>query len=247
MKPLLFTTSWDDGSVLDLRIADMLERYGMIGTFYIPRLFEDRREKVSAYGRRLTDGEIQTLSKSHEVGGHSVSHRRLIGLTPEEARSEIEGSHSFLMDVTGTPPSMFAFVGGAYDDRLVDIVKEAGFLGARTTRKPVIGKPSGFLMDTTVICQPFPFRKKDARYYYWRRLLDPMAAYEPTQFAASWFGLAKRLFGRARRRGNYFHLYGHSWELEKYGMWEELEKFLSFVNEQPDVTYVTNSEALRRA
>jgi hypothetical protein len=30
------TASWDDGHPLDFRIADMLERYGLTGTFYVP-------------------------------------------------------------------------------------------------------------------------------------------------------------------------------------------------------------------
>jgi len=30
------TTSWDDGSVIDLRLGALLTKYGMEGTFYIP-------------------------------------------------------------------------------------------------------------------------------------------------------------------------------------------------------------------
>ena len=32
---MLFTTSWDDGHPSDLHVADLLERYGMKGTFYL--------------------------------------------------------------------------------------------------------------------------------------------------------------------------------------------------------------------
>lgn len=39
-----------------------------------------------------------------------------------------------------------------------------------------------------------------------------------------------------------FHLWGHSWEIEKYGMWEELEKFLEYVSSYSDVKFVTNKE-----
>jgi hypothetical protein len=31
------TTSWDDGHPLDFRVADLLSKYGLTGTFYIPR------------------------------------------------------------------------------------------------------------------------------------------------------------------------------------------------------------------
>ena len=36
------TTSWDDGDALDARLADLLARYGVPGTFYVPRNCEGR-------------------------------------------------------------------------------------------------------------------------------------------------------------------------------------------------------------
>src|SRR5438477_127046 len=36
IEPLL-TTSWDDGHVLDFKVADLLSKYDLTGTFYIPR------------------------------------------------------------------------------------------------------------------------------------------------------------------------------------------------------------------
>lgn len=36
MTILLFTTSWDDGHPLDLRLAELLVTYGFRGTFYVP-------------------------------------------------------------------------------------------------------------------------------------------------------------------------------------------------------------------
>src|SRR5438477_11586226 len=32
----IVTTSWDDGDVRDLRLADLLQAYGVGGTFYVP-------------------------------------------------------------------------------------------------------------------------------------------------------------------------------------------------------------------
>lgn len=33
-KQLIITTSWDDGHPLDLKIAELLDKYGINGTFY---------------------------------------------------------------------------------------------------------------------------------------------------------------------------------------------------------------------
>ena len=35
-KGLTITTSWDDGHPMDLRVAELLTRSGLPGTFYVP-------------------------------------------------------------------------------------------------------------------------------------------------------------------------------------------------------------------
>ena len=41
MKPsTCITTSWDDGHPLDLRVAELLAKYGLQGTFYVPMTAE---------------------------------------------------------------------------------------------------------------------------------------------------------------------------------------------------------------
>ena len=37
MSRLIVTTSWDDGSIQDLKLGELLMKYGIKGTFYIPR------------------------------------------------------------------------------------------------------------------------------------------------------------------------------------------------------------------
>ena len=42
MRKAIVTTSWDDGHPLDLRVVDLLARYGIKGTFYVPLLYRSR-------------------------------------------------------------------------------------------------------------------------------------------------------------------------------------------------------------
>lgn len=247
MKTFRFTTSWDDGSLLDLKMGDLLNRYGMKGTFYIPKAFNGSGGKFSAYNRRLSDSEIKDLSVRHEIGGHSLSHQSLTQIPIEQATYEIIGSREFIKDITGQLPRMFSFPRGDFNEAVVVSAKVAGFVGGRTTRKLSFSHPSGgFLMDVSMICQPFPFRKIDGSHYYWRRLLDPISVYRPAVWSLSWLSLAKRLFWKAYAEGDFFHLYGHSWEIEKYAMWSDLEKFLSFVKTHEGVTYLTNGEVIQK-
>jgi hypothetical protein len=65
-----------------------------------------------------------------------------------------------------------------------------------------------------------------ARYTRLRALKTPHSA------MSSWLALAKYLYEHAKETNQeFFHLYGHSREVEKYEMWEELEEFLKFTKE----------------
>src|SRR5690242_4394500 len=62
MQPAMCVTlSWDDGHPLDSRIADMMSRYHLRGTFYIPRTAERGTMRAA---------QIRELSQTFEVGAH---------------------------------------------------------------------------------------------------------------------------------------------------------------------------------
>ena len=62
--------------------------------------------------------------------------------------------------------------------------------------------------------------------------------------AASWVELGKALFDLVLCEGGVWHLYGHSWEIEEKGLWDELKEMLDYVAEREGVQYVTNAEVL---
>ena len=63
-KQIIVTTSWDDGHKLDLKLAKLLKKYGIGGTFYIsPKNREFREEDL------LLDEEIIKLDRDFEIWG----------------------------------------------------------------------------------------------------------------------------------------------------------------------------------
>src|SRR5689334_16731650 len=117
-RSLIITTSWDDGHTLDLRVADMLDNYGMKGTFYITRDFLEKR---------MSDKQIRALASRHEIGAHTLTHPDLPDVPPEQAREEIAGSKAWLEDVTGKPVTSFAYPKGLNTPALRAMVAEAGY------------------------------------------------------------------------------------------------------------------------
>ncbi|NQU77209.1 hypothetical protein HQ544_00775, partial [Candidatus Falkowbacteria bacterium] len=54
------------------------------------------------------------------------------------------------------------------------------------------------------------------------------------------------LFDVFSKEGGVFHLWGHSFEVEKYGMWKKLEKFFKYVKRSEDIECLTNLEVLEK-
>ena len=235
------TTSWDDGDVLDKKVAALLDTYDIKGTFYIAKQYREHR---------LTEEEIRTLSSGHEIGAHTISHPDLRKISIEEKRAEIAGGKKWLEGVIGKEVAMFCYPSGKFDNDSSRIARESGFISARTTELGSIESGEKFKMPTTLSVYPMPLRKKDAHAFDWRRLLEPYVQRSPVfrklgvplYAMRSFEALACAAFDIAHAKGGVYHLWGHSWEIEKYGMWNELEHVLRYIGNRDDCEYVTNGE-----
>ena len=84
-----FTTSWDDGYALDMKVAAMLNANGAKGTFYLCPHEQHGKDMLSA-----TD--IKALTKSHELGAHTINHSKLTLLPKGNVREEIVNSKKWI-------------------------------------------------------------------------------------------------------------------------------------------------------
>lgn len=243
---LTVTTSWDDGDILDLKLSSLLDEFRIKGTFYITKKYRPQR---------LSEAEIKELSARHEIGAHTLTHVDLSKSSAEVQREEINGSKSWLESVTGNPVKMFCYPAGRVGADSEAIVRDSGFAGARTTELGSISNAADpFMMPTTIHIYPFPLRKKDASSLYWRKLFQPYAERAPAfkklgvplSAFRSWEALACAAFDIARKKGDTFHLWGHSWEVEKYGMWNELRRVLAYIAGRTDCQYRTNGDTITR-
>lgn len=232
-KTTLVTTSWDDGNRADLRIAELLAERGVSATFYIPIHYEERT---------LENRDLRDLAaQGFEIGGHGFSHKLLWGLSPKELAEEIAPCKPMLEDIIGKPVPMFCYPCGRFDANVVHALEAAGYRGARTTRMLATRRNfNPFEIPTTVQGFPHPsatYLKNAAR----ARKLEGLETCA-TQFRhlGSWVELGKRLFDTALENGGVWHLYGHSWEIERFGLWDELRSLLDYVSRRQGVSYIPN-------
>jgi peptidoglycan/xylan/chitin deacetylase (PgdA/CDA1 family) len=225
------TTSWDDGHILDHKLAGLLADHGLRGTFYVaPRNIELPRQQ------RLCNRDLQALARDFEIGGHTLSHLRLTSLSDAAARREVVEGKDTLEQVIGVPLRSFCYPGGQYSHQHPAMVRDAGFDLARTVRRGVTGVSPRYETHTTV--------------HGYRHLVDGPAALRlaggnltrARQIFWNWDMLAMTMFDQVLPTGGIFHLWGHSWEMEQNNDWARLERVLSYIGNRSDVKYLDNGE-----
>lgn len=238
------TTSWDDGHVLDLRVAELLDRYHLTGTFYIARDF---------LPERMSQHQLRELAQRHELGAHTLTHPVLTDVSLEQARDEIHGSKHWLQDVLGQEVTAFCYPKGAHNPDLQRIVAGAGYRMARTVEKfSLTTGTNPYAVPTTLQIYPYPLRPLPQINVLrgWRTRLTPMLDALPTirtyrlspKTLFNWQALADSLLRVASQRNGIWHLWGHSWEIERYEMWQELDNIFHTVAALQDIEVATNTQ-----
>ena len=223
---IYFTSSWDDGASGDIRLSELLLKYELKGTFFIP-LFNIENRAV------ITQREIATLSNEFEIGAHTVNHKYLTGIPDKEAEYEIKQSKKELEAIINKPVPGFCFPGGKYRANHLNYVKEAGFKYARTVNMFKY-QNNGTVMNTSL--QAFDHSK----YTYFKHLLKRGYFNEIFQYAGSifsnntWDGLLGNIMDQhikndSEQKDTVIHLWGHSWEIEENNSWQQLERFFAHI------------------
>jgi peptidoglycan/xylan/chitin deacetylase (PgdA/CDA1 family) len=239
-KKVIVTTSWDDGDVLDVRLAALLDKYGVKGTFYI----------APNMPNRLSDDEIIAISNKHEIGAHTMDHPLLTKIPADEAEKQITQSKDYLEKIIGKQVKMFAYPAGDYNASIIDLVKSHGFDGARTTHDWSWSKPvNAFEIPTSLHVYPHPVRPsvgsiKAGFQPFFNNLPEIIRHKFPLKAIFSWQNLFFAMFDRACADGGVFHIWGHSWEIDKYNLWGDLENLLKYVNSHEGAEFKTNSEII---
>lgn len=229
-KHVVVTTSWDDGHKLDLRLATLLKKYGLHGTFYVSPLDHEFKK-----ADRLSSDDIKRLAKDFEIGAHTMTHPRLTTVSDRQAYREISKSKHVLELIIGKPIISFCYPGGDFDERHPPMVQKAGFKLARTVERFHFDHTDAMTMPTTVHA-----------YRHWSDVwkIAKFARFHPVKtvrYTLDWGELAISLFEQARAQKRTFHLWGHSWEIENNHDWQRLERVFVHISKQK-AHYRTNGE-----
>jgi peptidoglycan-N-acetylglucosamine deacetylase len=236
------TTSWDDGHPLDLRIAELLTKYGLHGTFYVP---------WTAENGTMTATQLRELSLAFEIGAHTLRHGVLTSATEQQAWQEIAGSKAWVEDNTGSACLMFCPPNGKHSGRHLEMVRKAGYLGLRSVELVSLDFPrrkAGIrLLPTTIQAHPhghLVFARNAIR----RTAFENLWRFIAHGRSTDWPKLARAFLCQGLECGGVFHLWGHSWEVEQTGQWQRLDEVLRFMGEfAGEAPSLTNGQLCQRS
>lgn len=209
------TFSYDDGVYQDIRLVELLNKYGLKCTF---NLNSGLMTPDSAwYGdgvcvERMPPEMLVNLYSGHEVASHSVHHRDLTKADSHEIFTDIKQDVKFLEDLFGYKISGFAYPFGETDSRVKDVLAHCGIKYARGINSSKTFDAPSDLMDISPTC-----RHKD----------DDI------------FELARKFTDIKPDTPQIFLLWGHSYEFDMQNGWERFEKFCRLIAGREDIYYGT--------
>lgn len=209
-EPTIVTTSWDDGARHDIRLAHLLTTVGLKGTFYVSRATCELRAS-----------ELREISELHEIGSHTLSHAFWGSMSARAWSDDLRDGRQWLEDLLGQSVPAFAYPGGVFDRRAVEIAQEH-VESARTTLLGSLDLPvSRHSMPTTVHACFFSLaHRASGLRNRWHRTR--------TWSLSSWPVQTERALAQDPTA---LHLWGHSWEIDKQQSWGALAQVLARIND----------------
>lgn len=222
----VFTCSIDDGHPSDMRVAELMHKHGIHGTFYIP-------VKNSEGDEVLSDANIRELGTWFEIGSHTRDHCYLKHVDIWHAYHQINDGKKYLEDVLGSPVNGFCYPGGRYRRRDVELVQACGFTYARTTMN-LCFDPGTRPYELPTTMQFFPHDR-------WVYIRNFIASGKWVQRADGlllalqhehWLARLYAMFGHVCERGGIFHLWWHSRQIDELDAWDDIDAFFGHVASQ---------------
>ncbi len=217
-KKKALTLSYDDGVDTDIKMIEILNRYGVKATFNLNSgLFSEtsRAADNNHYFYHLTKKQALELytNSGHEVAVHTLTHPFLEKLTPEIISREIFEDRKNLENMFGGVVRGMAYPFGTYNDTVVNVAAACGIAYSRT-----IVSTGRFDIPRDWLRMPATCHHNDANLMEYARRFNEEDVNEP------------RLF----------YLWGHTYEFRSNGNWNVIEDFCKAVGGRNDVWYATN-------
>ena len=138
-KTKAFNISYDDGVIQDIRFVEMLNRYGLKGTFNLNyglmRSGFTWQHESGMTVRRIPEDQIAAVYAGHEIASHSYSHPYFDNAAETEILKELGSDKFFLEKLLGREVAGYATPFYYYSDLMAQCVRHCSFEYARISEE----------------------------------------------------------------------------------------------------------------
>ena len=226
-KQKAITFSYDDGVTQDIRLIELLNKYGLKCTFNLNSellgtsgILLREGQRISHY--KLHPEDVKSVYDGHEVAVHTLTHPDLTQSTDAEIIRQVEQDRLNLSELVGYEVIGMAYPGGGInnDDRTARIIKEN----------------TGVKYCRTITCSG-SFAPQTQLYRF-----------QPTAFHLDFdtlMELGQQFLALDAKTPQIFYIWGHSYEMDyRPDYWTRLEEFFKLISNRSDIFYGTNREVL---
>lgn len=213
------TLSYDDGVEQDVRLMEILDKYGIRCTFNLNSGCWAAEGTVYPKGhihRRMSASQVKELyqNPNHEVAAHCLTHASLTELNAGQIAHEVLADRENLEAMFGGLVRGLAYPFGTHSDAVIEALRATGIAYARTV----------ISTNNTEIPND------------WLRL-HPTCHHN----APNLMQLCDRFLADSAPFGSrLFYLWGHSYEFEADNNWHVIEEFCEKMAGREDIWYATN-------
>ncbi len=227
-KKKAITFSFDDGVTQDIRLIELLNKYGLKSTFNLNSellaqrgmLILQNNQRIAHY--KIYPEDVKRIYEGHEVAAHTLTHPKLTNCDDAKIIRQVETDRLNLSELVE-----YEVVGMAYpcggennDDRVADVIKKN--TGIRYSR-------------TAVATGSFD-------------LQENLYRFNPTVHQVDFekmMQLGREFIELQPQTQKVFYIWGHSFEMDLCAdYWMKLEEFFKLISNKEDIFYGTNKEVL---
>lgn len=220
-KTKAFNITYDDGVEQDIRFVELLNRYGLKGTFNLnSQLMLQEFAWTHPNGmevRRLPVDAVRHLYDGHEVASHTLTHPYMSELPEWEIMRQMGEDRRNLEAIFGREVKGFAVPFSYYSDTIARCAQNCGFEYARMSE----------FSGSYTPCRDW---------YYWKTGVYHIKE-NLTDFVAGFLNTEEELA--------VCQIVGHSYDLDAEHLWGTMELICAAVSGQEDVWSCTNLELVR--
>ncbi len=233
------TFSFDDGSVEDMWLVELLRSHGMKATFnlntgWIPERedfdFQSLPENIHVYKNwchRMTEEQIRATfpGSGMELATHGYTHAVLSWIDDDQLIYEIQRDRLILEDIMGESVRGHAYAQSIYDKRVTEVLPKAGIVYARNGNFHADFSLPGNFMEWGPTC-----------HYADEAVVDRFL--ELRENNCIWFNEVE---------AKLMYMFAHSYEFNGDNGFAVMERSVEKLSGKADTWYCTNMEYYRYA